>query len=184
MEPGTGDPTYPLPTTGCFTTLSPHTARGLKPPITVTFGNRSWSVIPVGAPTPVVAGSAPTAAGPLFPKNLSAGPAITTAAGLFCAESAGYGFPETNGRRLGFAGAKAEATSAGHRCLRKPSVGVGTTGTRPSRHDSESAPRGSHSSLSNISRNPPTATACRSARTSFSSGKPTTSPTSTSVRTA
>src|SRR5262249_56178888 len=56
---------------------------------------------------------------PGFRKRHLAGPLITTDGGRVCAALVGSGFPEMNGRRRGFRGARVTITSAGRPYHRK-----------------------------------------------------------------
>src|SRR5437868_8842734 len=65
-------------------------------------------------------GFTPTPDGPGCRTSPSAGPLITTVAGLAYAMSDGSGFRARNGHRHGFRGAKAMITWGGRHCLLKP----------------------------------------------------------------
>src|SRR6266404_9454141 len=116
-----------------FTTNSSLTAIGSRPAITAMSFTRAKLKVRVGGLIPTAAGSTPTPVGHGFRKNRSVGPPITTDAGRVCAELAGFGSPEINGRRPGFRGARAPITSVGRRCRPKrvsinaPAFAIGLT---------------------------------------------------------
>ena len=103
----------------CSTKVWHPMASGWRRLNTVMSGNPRRTAARIGALTPRAAGQTPIRDGPGSPRNLSAGPPITTAAGRCSVDRAGSGFPVIPGPRRGFRGGIMRTTLAGPPCRQR-----------------------------------------------------------------